>query len=200
VPVRRRSAVVLDDELDRVGAVAEHDLDTGAGAVLARVGQRFLRDPLDGELDAERQRARPSLEPELYGKAGRLRLPDELGELVDSRLRCEPELGAILAEQSEQAADLDQRAAARLLHGADRLERACGSRSKRSSAAAACTTGGDEPAVHVDLVHWHEWIFPPSEHDHPAATDEGVSKALGGKRRAQKTLVRRVANDATNAP
>ena len=73
VAVGYGDAVVLDRELDRVVAVTEQDACLRVGAVRARVRERFLRDSVDREVDAERQRARypPSIRNSTGSPAGR---------------------------------------------------------------------------------------------------------------------------------
>jgi hypothetical protein len=91
--------------------------------VLQRVRQRLLDDAVGRELDAQRQGTPLAFDPEAHGEPGVVHGRDELLELVKPRLRREPELLARVSQQPDEAAHLHEGVPARLLDGADRLER-----------------------------------------------------------------------------
>ena len=116
-------AVVADPDLDRVVTVVEPDLGGGARpGVLEGVGEGLLDDPVDRELHARGQLGGHAVDRQVDRQPGRADLLDQLGELVDARLRREGGL-AVLAQHPEHAAHLRER----LPPGrADRLHRALG--------------------------------------------------------------------------
>jgi hypothetical protein len=94
--------------------------------VLERVRQCFLHDAVGGEIDTERYRPTRPLDTHLDRQSRLTHLWDQRLELAQPRLRHEPELLAVGAQESRHPGHLDERLAAGLLHRPQRLERPSG--------------------------------------------------------------------------
>ena len=93
-------------------SVRDLDVDVRPRRVAPRVRQRLLDDPIRGEVDPRGQRHDLALQDEADVRAGVARRVDELGELVETRLR--RTLGVavdVLAQNAEQPARLGERVA-----------------------------------------------------------------------------------------
>ena len=94
----------------------------GLARVLARVRQRFLHDPIGGQVGAERYGPGHALDAQLDWQASESRLLDQGLEVVEPRLGGEPEFLTVAAEHAEQARHLGECLPPGLLDGADRLQ------------------------------------------------------------------------------
>ncbi len=157
-PAAARRAVVGD--LDReVGGLVAQD-DRGApGAGVARAAERLLHEPVGGQVDAGRQRARLALDAQLDRQPAGGEAAHERADVGEARLRGERDVLVLAAQHAEQAAQLRERLAPGLLDGGEGgLRRASGLRSASRRAAAACTvialsawatTSCSSPAIRV---------------------------------------------------
>jgi len=99
-------AIVDDFDLECGGGVAKRHVGARRAAVLARVRQRFLHDPVRGEVEPGRQRPRFAVDAQLDLQARSARLREQWIELGDAWLWVERELVAGGSQDAEQAAHL----------------------------------------------------------------------------------------------
>jgi hypothetical protein len=101
--------------------VADHHLNTGGVGVLEHVGEGFLHDPVGRQVHPRRQRHAFALGLELDRQAGVADLREELVQAGQGRLRLQRWWLVGLADDAQQAAQLDQGLAAGVLDGAQHL-------------------------------------------------------------------------------
>jgi hypothetical protein len=116
----RRGAVVAHGDLQRVRAVRQGDARGCTAGVLDDVGQRLLDDPVGRQLDARRQVAHLAVDAELGRQAVRAHLANQLGQVVQGRLRQQVR-ARVLAQHRHHPAHLVERAAADPLDRAEHL-------------------------------------------------------------------------------
>jgi hypothetical protein len=114
-------AVVDDVHRELDDPVADGDVRLRRFRVLERVRERLLHDPVGREVEPGRQRRSHALDRQLDRQSGVANLLEQLGELLEPRLRRERRVRVLLGpDHPEQAAELAQRLAARRL---DRRQR-----------------------------------------------------------------------------
>jgi ABC-2 type transport system ATP-binding protein len=116
VPVARAAArsrpVVAHRHAHRPLAIGHLDRDRGAARVAARVGQRFLHDPIGGQLDARWERHRVAVNGQADAHAAAAGALDELRHPVEAGLgRAVGFAVDVSAQDAEQASHLGQRVA-----------------------------------------------------------------------------------------
>src|SRR4051794_22857604 len=124
---RCRGAVVADLEPQRLGLVGDGDPGGRGAGVLERVGERFLHDPIGGELDAGRQRLGFAVDDEVGWQAGAPQLLGERREVGQPGLGCECGRAFwLVLHDADQATHVGQRLVAGLLDDEQRLAGAAG--------------------------------------------------------------------------
>ena len=101
---RGAPAVVRDLELERARAEPDGDFGGRRTGVLDDVRERFLHDPICGEVDAGREMHGLALDAQLDRQARGAHLIDERRERIEPGLRPDRELLVVGAEDPEEAA------------------------------------------------------------------------------------------------
>ena len=114
-------AVVGDLEVERLACVAEDDSSRRRPRVLERVRERFLDDPVRGEIEPGAERFRRAVDVDLDREPGAAVVLDERAEVRQGRA-----LGGVRLDRSEQPAHLCERLPPGTGNRAQRLDRAAG--------------------------------------------------------------------------